>query len=157
MVLTPLAIKGAIAQGTGGAIGPALGVLAAITAALADAAPSQPESGVLTIIASVLGATGVISWGFRAWVTAQIKRSEEQRKAAAREREEEREEDRKERERQREETTMLLQRLLDDRAEREAYLLREIALWQQRADAERERSDQLVRQCLPIVPTDDAL
>lgn len=156
MILTPLAVKGAIAQGAGGLIGPGLGLLAAIAAAGADAAGTQPLTSVLTIIASVLGATGVIGWGFRAWLTAQLTRSDEQRKAAARERAEEREEDRQDRERQRLEAAALLQRYFDDRKEREAYLLQQIDLLQRRIDAERERSDQIVRQCIPI-SRDDAL
>lgn len=156
MILTPLAVKGAIAQGTGGLIGPGLGVLAAITAAGADAAGTQPESSVLTIIASVLGATGVIGWGFRQWVNTQINRSEEQRKLAVKERAEEREEDRLERERQRQDAAALLQRYFDDRKEREADLKQQIETLQRQLDAERERTDHLVRQCLPIGP-DDAL
>lgn len=154
MILTPLAIKGALAHGTGGAIGPGLGVLAAIAAAAADAAGTQPESSVLTIIASVLGATGVIGWGFRQWVNQQINRSEEQRKLAVKERAEEREEDRLERERQRQDAAALLQRYFDDRRERETDLKQQIETLQRRLDAERERTDHLVRQCLPIGPGD---
>ena len=157
MLLTPLAVKDAVAHGAGGAIGPGLGVLAALAAAGADAAGAQPLTGVLTIIASVLGATGVIGWGFRAWLTAQLARSEEQRKLAATERAEEREEDRLERERQRLESEALMQRYFDDRREREAYLLAQIEMWRQRADAERERSDRIIMQFITIQPAEDAL
>ena len=156
MIFTPLAIKDAVAQGAGGAICPGLGLLAAIAAAGADAAGTQPLTSILTIVASVLGATGVIGWGFRAWLTAQLARSEEQRKLAAKERAEEREEDRQERERQHQEAAEVLRRYFDDRASRETYLLQQVDMWQRRADAERERSEAIVRQFLPA-SHDDAL
>lgn len=155
MILPPLLPREAL-QTTGGLIGPGLGVLAALTAAAADAVSTQPESGVLTIIASVLGTTGVIGWGFRRWVEAQLRRGEEQRRQAQKEHEEELAEHRAERERQRQEAAEMLQRYMDAHATYEAYLLAQIEMWQQRVDAERERTDALVRQCLPV-GVDDAL
>ena len=156
MIAPPLLPREVVAQLTNGMVGPGLGVLAALTAAAADAAANQTEAGVLTIIASVLGATGVIGWGFRRWVEAQLRRGEEQRRQAQKEREEELAEDRAERERQRQEAAEMLQRYMDAHATHEAYLLAQIEMWQQRVDAERERTDALVRQCFPV-GVDDAL
>ena len=156
MIAPPLLPREVVAQLTNGMVGPGLGVLAALTAAAADAAANQTEAGVLTIIASVLGATGVIGWGFRRWVEAQLRRGEEQRRQAQKEREEELAEDRAERERQRQEAAEMLQRYMDAHAAHEAYLLAQIEMWQQRVDAERERTDALVRQCFPA-GADDAL
>ena len=156
MILPPFLPREAVAQTTGGLIGPGLGVLAALTAAAADAAANQTEAGVLTIIASVLGATGAIGWGFRRWVEAQLRRGEEQRKQAQKEREEELAEAHAEREWQRQEAAEMLQRYMDAHATHEAYLLAQIEMWQQRVDAERERMDALVRQCFPV-GVDDAL
>lgn len=141
-------------------IGPGLWALAGAVAALADGVNTQPESNILTIIVSVLSATGVIGWGFRAWVTAQIKRADEQRAAAAKEREQDREEDRLARERQREEGAAHLQLYIQERAQHEAYLLAQIAMLQERLDVERERSNRIVMQCLagePVVTHDDAV
>jgi len=156
MIAPPFLPREAVAQTTGGLIGPGLGVLAALTAAAADAVSTQLESGVLTIIASVVGAAGVINWGFRRWVEAQLRRGEEQRKQAQKEREEELAEAHAEREWQRQEAAEMLQRYMDAHATHEAYLLAQIEMWQQRVDAERERTDALVRQCFPV-GVDDAL
>lgn len=156
MIAPPLLPREVVAQLTNGMVGPGLGVLAALTAAAADAVSTQPESGVLTIIASVVGAAGVINWGFRRWVETQLRRGEEQRKQAQRERNDELAEDRAERARHRQEAAEMLQRYMDAHATHEAYLLAQIEMWQQRVDAERERTDALVRQCFPV-GVDDAL
>ena len=156
MIAPPLLPREVVAQLTGGMVGPGLGVLAALTAVAADAAANQTESGVLTIIASVVGAAGVINWGFRRWVETQLQRGEEQRKQAQRERNDELAEAHAEREWQRQEAAEMLQRYMDAHATHEAYLLAQIEMWQQRVDAERERTDALVRQCFPV-GVDDAL
>lgn len=163
MLLAPIGWKAI----TPALIGPGFAVLAGLAAAAADAVNTGTESSVLTIIASILGATGVIGWGFRAWVTQQIRRAEEQRATAAQERAEEREEDRsereegrKERERQRAEAAALFERYINERTQHEAFLLAQISMLQQRVDAERERTDRVVTQCLatsPVVTSEDAM
>lgn len=152
MLLAPIGWKAI----TPALIGPGLGVLAGLAAAAADVVNTGAESSVLTIIASILGATGVIGWGFRAWVTFQIKRAAEEREEDRKEREE----GRRERERQRAEATALFERYISERGQHEAFLLAQITMLQQRVDAERERSDRVMMQCLaasPVVTSEDAM